>query len=109
MANFQQKQPSSRVFDGATQTQTIAYTNASVAATNAFKAQTYQIRLFADSACNYQIGDGAQTATAGSPFLPANFQEYVTVSPGQKIAAIAATTNGLVTQTNGTLWVTEVS
>jgi hypothetical protein len=40
--------------------------------------------------------------------LPANWLEYVTVSPGQKISAIKAATNGLVTATAGTLWVTEL-
>ena len=42
-------------------------------------------------------------------FLPANAIEYVIVSPGQRIAAIKAATNGLVTATAGTLWVTEMS
>ena len=89
-------------------TQTIAY-DASVAITNAFGAETYQLRLSADSACNYRIGDGAQTATTADPFLPANVVEYVIVSPGQRISAIKAATNGLVTATAGTLWVTEMS
>jgi hypothetical protein len=49
------------------------------------------------------------TATTANPFLPANTVEYVTVTPGQRIAAIKAATNGLVTATAGTLWVTELS
>jgi hypothetical protein len=102
--SFFPKQPSSRV--GATQT--IAY-NASVAITNAFGPETYQLRLVADSACCYRIGDGAQTATTADPFLPANTIEYVIVSPGQRIAAIKAATDGVVTATIGTLWVTELS
>jgi hypothetical protein len=89
-------------------TQSIAY-DTTTAITNAFGSETYQIRLCADSACNYRIGDGAQTATTADPFLPANFVEYVTVSPGQRISAIKAATNGLVTATAGTLWVTELS
>lgn len=105
MAVFQIKSPSSR--QG--MTQTIAYTGSSVGATNAFGNETYQVRLSADSACNYSIGDGTQTATTSSPFLPANVIEYVTVTPGQKIAAIRAATDGLVTATSGTLWVTELS
>lgn len=102
--SFFPKQPASRV--GATQT--IAY-NASVAITNAFGPGTYQLRLVADSACCYRIGDGAQTATTADPFLPANTIEYVIVSPGQRISAIKAATDGLVTTTAGTLWVTELS
>ena len=61
------------------------------------------------SACCFRIGDGAQTATTSDPFLPANVVQYVIVSPGQRISAIKAATNGLVTATAGTLWVTEMS
>ena len=103
MAYFN-KQPSSRPGT----TQTIAY-DSSTAITNAFGVETYQIRLSANSACHYQIGDGAQTATTSSPYLPANVIEYVIVTPGQRISAIKAATNGLVTATAGTLWVTEMS
>lgn len=88
-------------------TQTIGY-DGSTAITNAFGAQTYQIRLVANSACHYKIGDGAQTAAASDPFLPANWVEWITVTPGQRISAIKAATGGLVTATAGTLWVTEV-
>ena len=98
------KQPSSRI--GVTQT--IAF-DSSVAATNKFGTATFQLRLAANSACCYRIGDGAQTATNADVFLPANAIDYVTVSPGQSIAAIKAATNGLVTATAGTLWVTELS
>jgi hypothetical protein len=88
-------------------TQTIAY-DATVAITNAFGEQTRQIRLVANSACHFRIGDGAQTATAADPFLPANWETFVTVSPGQRISALKAATGGLVTATAGTLWVTEI-
>jgi hypothetical protein len=89
-------------------TQTIAY-DSSTAATNAFGVETYQLRLVADSACCYRIGDGAQTATNADTYLPANVIEYVIVTPGQRIAVIKAATNGLVTATAGTLWITEMS
>jgi hypothetical protein len=89
-------------------TQTIAY-DASAAITNAFGPETFQLRLVANSACCYRIGDGAQTATTADAFLPANTIEYVIVSPGQRISAIKAASNGLVTATTGTLWVTEMS
>jgi len=104
MANFFPKQQASR--PGVTQT--VAY-DSSVAATNAFGTETYQVRLVSNSGCCYQVGDGAQTATTASPYLPANVVEYVIVTPGQRIAAIKAATNGLVTATAGTLWITEVS
>ena len=102
--SFFPKQPSSRV----SVTQTIAF-DASAAIANAFGPETYQLRLVSDSACCYRIGDGAQTATTADVFLPANVIEYVIVSPGQRISAIKAATNGLVTATAGTLWVTEMS
>ncbi|MBC9876339.1 hypothetical protein G8O24_03135 [Bradyrhizobium sp. INPA01-394B] len=101
---FFSKQNSSRIGT----TQTIAY-DGSVGATNAFGSETYQVRLVANSGCSYRIGDGAQTATTADPYLPANVVEFVTVSPGQRIAALKAATNGLVTATAGTLWITEMS
>lgn len=101
---FFEKQHSSR--NGTTQT--IGY-DGNTAITNPFDAETYQIRLSANSACHYAIGDGAQTASTSSPFLPANTVEYVTVIPGQRISAIKAATAGLVAATAGTLWVTELS
>lgn len=91
-------------------TQTIAY-DATVPITNAFGGETWQIRLVSNSACHFHIYDpaGSATATTADPFLPANWETYVMVSPGQKISAIKAATNGLVTATAGTLWVTELS
>lgn len=91
-------------------TQTIAY-DATVAITNAFGGETWQIRLVANSGCHFHIYDpaGTATATTADPYLPPGWIENVTVSPGQKISAIKAATNGLVTATAGTLWVTELS
>lgn len=102
--SFFPKHPASRVGT----TQTIAF-DASAAITSSFGPETFQLRLVADSACCYRIGDGAQTATTADVFLPANVIDYVIVSPGQRISAIKAATNGLVTATAGTLWVTEMS
>jgi hypothetical protein len=88
--------------------QTIAYST-TTGATNAFASETYQVRLTSTSACNYQIGDGTQTAsTTTSPLLPALTDRYVTVSPGQKIAAVTAASNGAITATNGTLYIMEL-
>ncbi len=89
--------------------QQIAYTGSSVAITNAFGAQTYYVRLVANSACHYKIGDGVQTADTTAPFLPALWQETVRVQPGQRISAIRGSTDGLVTATSGTLSVTELT
>ena len=88
-------------------TQTIAFTGSSVAATNPFGTQTRVVRLVSDASCCFSIGDGAQTATTSSPYLPANWEAHFTVSPGQSISAIRASTDGLVTATSGTLWVSE--
>jgi hypothetical protein len=102
--SFFPKHPASR----AGTTQTIAY-DASAAITNPFGPETFQLRLVADSACCYRIGNGTQTATIADVFLPAGVIEYVIVSPGQSLSAIKAVTNGLVTATAGMLWVTEMS
>ena len=84
-------------------TQSIAFTASSVAITNPFATFTYQVRLSTTANCNYQIGDGAQTASiTTSPYLPATWVEYVTVNPGQRISAIGNTTGG-------TMLVTEVT
>jgi hypothetical protein len=101
---FFPKHPASRLGT----TQAVAF-DASVGIANSFGPETYQLRLVADSACCYRIGDGAQTATTADAFLPANVIDYVIVNPGQSLSAIKAATNGLVTATAGTLWVTEMS
>ena len=90
-------------------TQTIAY-DTTTPVTNAFGAQTRQIRVVSNSACHIRVYDstGTATATTADPFLPANWIDSYTVTPGQKISAIKAATNGLVTATAGTLWITEM-
>lgn len=91
-------------------TQNIVY-NATVPVTNAFGASTYQIKIVSNANCHYHIYDstGSATATAADPFLPQLWVEYITVTPGQKISAIAAATDGNVTTHAGTLWITELS
>ena len=81
-------------------TQSIVFAASSTAITNAFGTATYQIRIATTSACFYQVGDGVQTASATtSPFLPATWVEYVTVSPGQRISVIQQTAGGTMTVT----------
>jgi hypothetical protein len=81
--------------------QDVAY-GASSAASAAFGAQTYKVRLVATSDCRIRIGDGTPTAVATDTYLPALAAEYFTVTPGQKVAAIQVSSAG-------TLNVTEVS
>jgi hypothetical protein len=92
--------------------QVVAYTGTAATIANAFGTETYQIRLCANSACHYLISETANVVAAtvsNASFLPANMIEYVIVQPGQKLSVIQAPTGGLVTATNGTLNVTELS
>ena len=89
-------------------TQTVNVGGSSISATNPLGSKTQQIRIAANTACHVKIGDGSISATTSDPFLPANWVEYVMVTPGQTVATIQASTNGLVTATAGTLWVTEL-
>ena len=91
-------------------TQAVAYTG-TAATSSAFGTQTYQIRLAANSACHYLVSETSNVVlptVATGAYLPAQWVEYVTVSPGQKISVIRAATDGLVTATAGTLLVTEL-
>ncbi len=97
-------QPSSR--NGTTQA--VAYTGTAAASASAFGEYTTKVRIVANSACHYVISQ-SPTAVVTDAFLPANWVEYVTVAPGEKISAIKAATAGLVTTTDGSLWVTELS
>ncbi len=90
-------------------TQTAAATATSAIVTNPFGVQTYLIRVVGNAPLHIKIQDAAVTtvATTTDPYLPANWPDFFTVTPGQKIATIRASTNGIVTATDGTLWVTE--
>ena len=90
--------------------QQVVYTGTSATCTNVFGAETFQIRVAANSACHIKVVEAAGgDAATTDPFLPANWVEYITVTPGQKISAIRAATDGLVTATSGTLSVTELT
>ncbi|MCC6779770.1 MAG: hypothetical protein IT537_24580 [Hyphomicrobiales bacterium] len=69
-------------------------TSTTSAASAAFAANTYQIRVCADVATRIRIGDGTPTAVAADTLVPASLPEYFTVTPGQKIAAILGTGTG---------------
>jgi hypothetical protein len=90
-------------------TQAVAYTGTAAASTNAFGTQTRQIRVVANSACHILVTQAGTAATVTDPMLPANWVEYLTVNPGEKISAIKAATAGLITATDGSLWVTELT
>lgn len=66
-------------------------TTSTAAASSAFGTQTYQIRVSAPAACFIKVGDGTPTAAATDAYLPANWIEYIKVTPGQKISAFSAT------------------
>jgi hypothetical protein len=91
--------------------QNVAYNAAggASAASAAFGAETYWIRvsapgvLSATSGVRIKIGDGTPTADATSTLLPVNWVEIIAVTPGQKIAVLS---NDTVT---GNLSVTELS
>jgi nicotinamide mononucleotide (NMN) deamidase PncC len=89
-------------------TQAVAYTGTAAPSTTAFAAGTHRVRVVANSACHIVIG-GTPVAVVTDPFLPANTVEELTVNPGEKISAVRAATGGLVTETSGTLWVTELA
>ena len=108
MANFQQKQPSSR----AGVVHRIPYTT-TAASTTSVAASTYQVRLAADGPCNVLIFSSTDaTSTANSNvgfFLPANVVDYHTISPGQLLSVVSAASDGIVATNNGTLWAVEMS
>lgn len=89
--------------------QVVAYTGTATASTNAFDTQTRQIRVVANSACHILVSKAGTLAAVTDPFLPANWVEYITVNGAEKISAIKAATGGLVTATDGSLWVTELT
>lgn len=79
--------------------------------TGTFSGQTRYIRIVGNTAFHFQNAStpiATTAATGNSPFHPANAEGYFNVTPGEKVAACTAATNGLVTSTNGTVWVTEV-
>lgn len=71
------------------------------AASTAVGGETYQVLLVATAACNIRIGDGTPVAVTTDTLLPANFPMVFICSPGQKVAAVTAST--------ATLSVTELS
>jgi hypothetical protein len=87
-------QPASRL--AAAQDVTVG---AASAASTAFGAQTFQIRVAATTACRIKVGDGTPTAAATDALLPANQVDYLSCTPGQKIAVIQEAAGGKLSVT----------
>lgn len=69
-------------------------------ASAAFGAETFQIRIATSGQPAYiKVDDGTPTATTSDTLMPANWIDYVTVTPGQKIAVLQAGTAGLISVT----------
>lgn len=75
---------------------TAAFTlSATSQASAAFGSQTYQIRIAtAGQPAYFKVGDGTPTATSSDALMPANWVDYITVTPGQKVAVLQAGTAG---------------
>jgi hypothetical protein len=72
-------------------------------ATAAFGVQTYQVRLATfDQPAYFVVGDGTPTATANDNLIGRDQVEYVTCTPGQKVAVLQAGTAGIMTVTEVT-------
>jgi hypothetical protein len=84
-------------------------TTASSATSAAFGSQTYMIRVVGNTAFHYKVVDSSGAAATTDSYMPANWADEVRVNPGQKISTIRASTGGLVTATDGSVWVTELS
>ena len=82
--------PSSRILSSA------AFTLSGTSqASSAFGAQTQQVRIATSEQPAYVvIGDGTPTATSSGALMPANWVDYFTVTPGQKVAVLQAGTAG---------------
>ena len=87
MAEFYPVNPSSK--NGTVNNVAVATTSTAVSS-SAFSSQTYQIRVAATAAYFYKI-DASPTAANTDALLPANWVEYVKVTPGQKISCFSPT------------------
>lgn len=73
------------------QNNVVVATTSTAAASTAFGAQTYQIRVATSAAAFIKISDGTPTAAATDALMPANWESYFIVTPGQKISAFSPT------------------
>ncbi len=94
---------------GTSTIQTVSSSTVAAVVSSAFSAQCYQIRVtykstVAGDVALFTVGDGTPTVGSSSAFLPAQWTDYLTVTPGQKIA-----TTGGSTISTGTFNVVECS
>lgn len=82
-------------------TQTITVGTASAAITNAVGANIGVVRLISTTACHIKIAQ-TPTATTSDAYMAAGREEYFTIHPGEKVAAIQ-------NAASGTMYVTEMS
>lgn len=84
-----------------TTTQVVTVGAASAATTNAVGAETHIVRLVSTTDCHITFA-GTPTATTSDWLLPSGVVEYMTIRPGQKVAAIQ-------NSAGGSLYVTEMT
>jgi hypothetical protein len=80
------------------------------ASTAAFGAQTYLVRLAANTPIHYRVFSGtgvSSTCTSSDPMLPAQTFEIIGVAPGEKLSAIKAS-GGTITSADGRMTITEL-
>ncbi len=85
------------VYPGTVQKVTVSGTSA--ATPNAVSSSV--VRLLSTTDCYFVFGV-TPTATANHSLLIANIPEYFTITPGEKVAALQASTGGTLFVTEGT-------
>ena len=76
--------------------QKISFTNSSQPST-AFGLKTSLIRVFATQDCFLAFGSAPTALTDGtSMFIPGGLIDFIGVTPGQKLAVIESTTDGVL-------------
>lgn len=91
------KQPSSR--PGITQN--VAYTGTAGTISDGISDGVFQVRVNCSTAAYIAFG-AAPTATTNDIYIAAGTPEYFTVSPGQKVSAVQASSGGTLSVTEMT-------
>jgi hypothetical protein len=82
-------------------TQSVSVGSSSAATTNGVGPDVHVVRLIATKACYVAFG-AAPTATTSNMYLAPNREEYFTIKPGQKVAAIRESEDGSLNVTEMT-------
>jgi len=72
--------------------QTLTITGTSALFTNPLNEETKFIRIWADTACYFTVGDGTPVASAATPSLPGSVAEARAVVVGTATTKVAART-----------------